>query len=258
MRTPPPPVDRDVNLARYSTPDVVAHYARDKSLQPSEEQLFARHIKPDMAILDLGVGGGRTTPFLASAARRYVGVDYSRAMVESCRAQYPALEFELADASDLGAFSDASFDAVVFAFNGIDCLDSDASRARCLAEISRLLRDRGVFIFSSHNARSLALAPELRGARGHQIPWRIARAIAKTPVRAARTLRGGAFRPGQGYVWDPVDGGMRTYVSTPTRLIPQLTAAGLETLEVLSGPRPGQRGPYFVRWYYYACRRLPR
>ena len=38
-----------------------------------------------MAILDLGVGGGRTTPHLSSIAARYVGADYAAEMVARCQ-----------------------------------------------------------------------------------------------------------------------------------------------------------------------------
>jgi ubiquinone/menaquinone biosynthesis C-methylase UbiE len=62
-----------------------------------------------MAILDRAVGGGRTTPYLAKAARRYVGADY----VEVCRPRFPDQEFRHCDATDMAPFGDEEFDAVV-------------------------------------------------------------------------------------------------------------------------------------------------
>src|SRR5271157_5254557 len=53
-----------------------------------------------MYILDLGVGGGRTTAYLSSIAGQYVRVDYVPEMVEACRAEYPRLEFQTSDAID--------------------------------------------------------------------------------------------------------------------------------------------------------------
>src|SRR5262249_11469211 len=155
--------------------EVVSYYEGQTELQACEKHLFENHLKPGMAILDIGVGGGRTTPHLSGISGRYVGVDYSKAMVETCRRRFPTLEFRNCDATDMRQFADSAFDAVVFSFNGIDSIRSGEGRARCLAEISRVLTPEGIFIFSSHNARALGIWPMLQGARGHQIPWRIIR-----------------------------------------------------------------------------------
>ena len=87
-----------------------------------------------MAILDMGVGGGRTTQYLSQIAGRYVGADYSEAMVDTCRKRFPDQEFRHCDARDIAPFADGEFDAVVFSANGIDYIAADEGRARCLAE----------------------------------------------------------------------------------------------------------------------------
>ena len=69
------------NLEIYNAPDVTAYYAALNYLTPCERLLFDTYISTGSAILDLGVGGGRTTPYLASRAARYVGVDNAEAMV---------------------------------------------------------------------------------------------------------------------------------------------------------------------------------
>ena len=50
----------DINLKAYSDPAVVSHYAKMEKLQPCEELIFQRWIRPGATVLDLGVGGGRT------------------------------------------------------------------------------------------------------------------------------------------------------------------------------------------------------
>jgi SAM-dependent methyltransferase len=67
----------------------------------------------------------------------------------------PQLEFSVADAADLSAFRDESFDAVVFAFNGIDFVLPDGDRRACLGHVYRILKPGGVMIFSSHNPRAI-------------------------------------------------------------------------------------------------------
>jgi SAM-dependent methyltransferase len=246
----------DGNLAKYETGEVVSYYARQNELQPAEAQLFARHLRPGMAILDMGVGGGRTTHYLSRIATRYVGADYSHAMVESCRSRFPGLEFRHCDATDMAPFADGEFDAVVFSFNGIDIIRSDEGRRRCLQETARVLKPGGLFIFSSHNARVLAVWPALRGAKPHQFVWRTLRAVGKSTQLTLKALRGKAFGPGEGYIHDPVHGGMDHYVSTPQTMVPQLREAGFAVLEQVAGPQPEVRSPYFVPWHYYACRKV--
>ncbi len=160
----------DTNLQIYDAPEVAAHYAALDYLTPCERLLFETYVAPGSAVLDLGVGGGRTTSYLAQRASRYVGVDYAAAMVTACQAKFPGLEFVVADAANLAAFPDASFDVVVFAFNGIDYVLPDESRRSCFEHVHRVLKAGGVVIFSSHNARAVlhtsALEPGAPAADG--------------------------------------------------------------------------------------------
>src|SRR5271167_4736060 len=120
----------DPNIPIYNAPAVAEYYAGLDYLTPCERLLFDEYLKPGMAVLELGVGGGRTTAYLSSIASRYVGVDYASEMIAACRKKFPRLDFEVGDAADLSRFDAASFDAVVMAFNGIDYLIPDESRLR--------------------------------------------------------------------------------------------------------------------------------
>lgn len=247
----------DGNREKYESDAVVSFYECQTVLQPSEQHLFSRQLTPGWAILDMGVGGGRTTPYLANVAGRYVGADYSVAMIEACRRRFPSLEFRHCDATDMAQFADGEFDAVVFSFNGIDVIRSNDARARCLSETSRVLKPGGKFIFSSHNARILGVWPQLKGASGIRVPWRIARSVLKSLQLSTRAILQPAFRSGEGFINDPVHGGMQHYVSIPATMQPQLESHGLEVIEIVGGPDPSVKSQYFTPWYYYACRKLP-
>jgi SAM-dependent methyltransferase len=227
-----------------------------EGLQPCEEAMFQRWIRPGAAVLDLGVGGGRTAGPLSKTADRYVGIDYSQGMVEASRARYPKLEFRLGDATDLSQFEDRLFDAVVFSFNGIDYIRADEGRAKCLREVARVLKPSGVFVVSSHNARAIGVWPQLKTARGVQIPWRIIRSFYASARLAARTLSHPAFWKGSGYGVDPVHGGLATYSSTPRTFAPQVESAGLEVVDVIGGNYPDVKALWLTPWHYYACRKL--
>ena len=56
-------------------------------------------------------------------------------MIRACRSKFPHLRFNVADASDLSQFADASFDSVVFSFNGLDCLAPHGNVAQALSHI---------------------------------------------------------------------------------------------------------------------------
>jgi SAM-dependent methyltransferase len=245
----------DSNLAKYNSPEVVSFYETKTELQPCEKHLFDSYLKPSMMLLDMGVGGGRTTPYLSGRAGRYIGADYSEAMVASCRRRFPGLEFCHCDAADMRQFPDSAFDSVVFSFNGIDYIRNDEGRACCFAETSRVLKPGGIFIFSSHNARALAIWPLLQGARGRQIPLHIVRSVVKNARMARRMLASGAYAAGEGYIHDPVHGGLDTYVSTPATLAPQLTRVGLEIIETVGSRFPTVRSALLTPWYYYSCRK---
>ncbi len=101
-------------------------------------------------ILDVGVGAGRTLPYLRSLSDDYVAVDYLQEMVSLTRLRYPDARIEHADARDLAAFEDGTFALVVFSLNGIDGLAHE-DRPRVHAAVKRVLRPGGLFAYSTHN-----------------------------------------------------------------------------------------------------------
>ncbi|CCQ49882.1 similar to Methylase involved in ubiquinone/menaquinone biosynthesis [Crocosphaera watsonii WH 8502] len=60
---------KDKNFQTYSTSDVVNYYQYLQQLQPAEETLIKllRNQLSNMKMLDLGVGGGRTTKHFFSS-----------------------------------------------------------------------------------------------------------------------------------------------------------------------------------------------
>lgn len=150
----------DNNQKTYTRSSVVHHYAQLKQLQPAEKTILNLLISrgSSLKILDIGVGGGRTTQHFAPIAAEYVGIDYSAEMITACQKRFPewrqTVSFEVGDVRDLSRFEDDSFDFILFSFNGIDYI-SHADRLKAFREVARVGRPEGYFFFSSHNLQGL-------------------------------------------------------------------------------------------------------
>ena len=146
--------DQDqVNRAVYYSPHVYLYYL-SKSLMPVERAFFSKYEQQWMGrdILDVGVGPGRTSRYLAPKARQYEAIDYSPVMVNQFRKLLPHISIHQADFRRLRMFANASFDLVFATANVIDALPHD-DRLSALRESSRVLRPGGLFAFSTHNIR---------------------------------------------------------------------------------------------------------
>jgi SAM-dependent methyltransferase len=122
-------------------------------------------------ILDVGVGTGRTTSLLRLLSDAYVGIDYAPAMVAAARSRHPGLDLRQDDARTLDSCADASFDLVLFSYNGIDAVDHD-DRQRVLSSFGRVLRPGGLLVYSTLN---------VDGPVARERPWRL---YPPTPWRA--------------------------------------------------------------------------
>jgi SAM-dependent methyltransferase len=151
---------------------VVADFATDGYTDPGEAAALAAVSHWAAGdVLDIGIGGGRTTGLLASRASSYVGVDISPEMLDLARARFPGVDLREGDAAGLAGLPDAAFDLVVFSYNGLDALDH-TRRGRALAAMARVTRPGGRVLFSSLNLdgvsfdeRPLLVAGGLRSPR---------------------------------------------------------------------------------------------
>jgi ubiquinone/menaquinone biosynthesis C-methylase UbiE len=142
----------EANKRAYDTPGGPESYARHTTLLKAEEFIFSylsEAIK-DKAILDIGVGAGRTVPYLRGLSNDYTGIDYSENMLKYCRVKYSDAKLLLCDARNMDVFEDRVFDVVFCGWNAIDDADH-GDRTRMLREIYRVLRKNGLFVFSAHN-----------------------------------------------------------------------------------------------------------
>jgi len=240
-------VERDPNRSRYERRSAVREWATKAHLEAPERTALDL-LGPDLArirLLDLGVGGGRTTVHFAPLVAEYVGVDYSAPLVEACRRRFdgdPSVEFVHADARSI-PYPDHSFDLVVFSVNGIDCLDHEG-RMAALREVARLCRPGGLFFFSSHNLdaieEAISLAGRLRALRATRRRARLPLAVVKhlpgavltrysNPAPSELVKRDWVWLSKGWPLWAPC----RTYHATPAEVSRQLNSVGFDLETVI-------------------------
>lgn len=151
----------DKNYKTYKASNIVEYYKQLTQLQPAEQTLITllkSHLST-FKMLDLGVGGGRTTQYFAALVKEYIGIDYSAEMITACQQRFidysKSIVFEVGDARNIHQFADNSFDLILFSFNGIDYVNHQ-DRLKIIAEIKRVGKPGCYVFFSSHNLQSMA------------------------------------------------------------------------------------------------------
>lgn len=156
----------------FEEPAALEHYARAAAslgLWRSEEIVFESVLRHDDEILDAGCSAGRVAFGLwKKGFRKITGVDFAPGMVAEARRLAEAMEFPIRflveDVTNL-SFPDATFDAVIFAFNGLMQIPGREHRRKALRDLARITRVGGVFVFTTHDRdlgryrRSFACAP---------------------------------------------------------------------------------------------------
>lgn len=170
------PMD-SINRRAWRRRDAVWTYAHASGwLDPGEQRAIEAAAAGARGgrVLDIGVGGGRTIELLRGLGAEYVAIDYTSEQVAAARQRHPDADIRLMDARALD-FPEAHFDLVAFSFNGIDSVDLEGRR-RILAEVRRVLRPGGRFVFSALNRNG----PSHRHRDGFAFTW--------NPARAGRNL----------------------------------------------------------------------
>lgn len=142
---------------------VIEQYSRDDSLQSyrqitlqglwkEEKEVFAKYVPQHGRILDLGCGTGRVAFNLVTEGQIFA-CDIVPAMIDTANALKPEFanqpEFSVQDGRQM-SYPDAYFDTVIFAYNGVNTVPGRISREQIFAEVNRVLKDDGIFIFASH------------------------------------------------------------------------------------------------------------
>ena len=187
-----------VNRSTWKLPGTVRVYERLEGWIDPGEKAAVERVAAEVRgqpVLDMGVGAGRTTALWKAISSDYVGIDYTREMVDACRAKHPDARIEHMDARDLSAFADNQFALVMFSFNGIDAVGVE-DRHQVLREVHRVLEPGGIFLLSAHNRHGPGHGEQPRLAldftwNPFKLGWRLLKLLRSLPQawRNARRLR---------------------------------------------------------------------
>lgn len=130
-----------------------AAFTKEVGLWDSEKYVFEKYIEKTDTILDLGCGAGRTTfPLFDLGYKDITGIDLTPEMIYEANdlSNYfgSKIEFKIGDATDL-KFPDATFNVVLFSFNGLMTIPGPDQRECAIQEINRVLTENGIFIFTT-------------------------------------------------------------------------------------------------------------
>ncbi|WP_424971854.1 bifunctional 2-polyprenyl-6-hydroxyphenol methylase/3-demethylubiquinol 3-O-methyltransferase UbiG [Dinoroseobacter sp. S76] len=106
-------------------------------------------------VLDLGCAGGFMAEALARKGARVTGIDPAAKAIAAAQAHAAAEGLEIRYDTGVGEalpYGDASFDAVVC----VDVLEHVEDLAQVVAEVSRVLRPGGMFLFDTINRNPIA------------------------------------------------------------------------------------------------------
>ncbi len=234
------------NHELQNTEVAVAAYDRECLLRVDEELLFNEFLPPAPArVLDLGVGNGRTTVPLHERGYHVTGIEYCQPLVDAALRRNPHVDIRWGDARHLD-FADATIDAVIFSWNGIDYMDPYTERLKVLKEAYRVLKPGGIFLLSSHNA--FGVIDRLRR------PWGLTK---RGLMFLYDQLVHGRQMRGWYCIWRDDSLGKPLFYSAPPRVqSANLRSAGWEVLRVSSVCTPKRP----VRWWVdvhvnYTCRK---
>lgn len=211
----------------YESNSFIDDYIPQVELQKPESEVLEelKNELPNLRMLDIGVGLGRTTRYFAPLAKEYIGIDYSSNMIKTCRLKYSNLRFEVADARNLSLFKDAYFDFVMFSFNGIDNVEHK-ERVTILGEIHRVMRKGGYFCFSTLNLNSWRLKPPFKFSKSPRLLYRSTYNFLLN-YEVLRTLKPNRTKLQHAMVYFTYkDFLLRNYFITPSGQLKQLQDAG--------------------------------
>ncbi len=120
----------------------------------SEKDLINKYaIDKKIRILDMGCGAGRCAYGIEGLGYKNIdAIDFSKLMIKKAKAvcDNSSINFEVGDCTTINKDKDI-YDLIIFSFNGLMMIPKQENRVKALNELHRVLKDDGIFIFTTHD-----------------------------------------------------------------------------------------------------------
>ena len=155
------------NVSIYSRKGIAPYYAREP-LHPPEIQIFIKHKAEfsNKTVLDIGVGTGRTSKYLAPYCKRYVGIELNKDMLNLFSENLPQIELVHCDMREFAGLNKDKFEFVLGSYSAFDALNH-ADRVKMFHNTHTMMQANGMFCFSTHNLnwKGIGSSPKLERAK---------------------------------------------------------------------------------------------
>jgi ubiquinone/menaquinone biosynthesis C-methylase UbiE len=137
-------------------------------------EFIAPNVDQNSTVLEVAMGHGRWTPFLAKRARRYIGVDFGPSCVKFCRSRFASLakaEFHINDGRSMPMVGSSSVQ-FIWSFDSFVHIEPDIT-AGYMREFARVLSPGGRCVI--HHPGTPTFAQRSQGGRSQLTTERFAR-----------------------------------------------------------------------------------
>lgn len=139
------------NNSKWNNQKIIKWYISRKHIQNGEKKILELvdflNIK---TMLDIGVGGGRTSMYFLNLVESYLGIDIVPDFIDTLQKKYSQKQFKCMNVLDITNL-EKTYDFILFSHNGIDNLLTLEEYTKALDNMYKVCNKNGYVCFSSHN-----------------------------------------------------------------------------------------------------------
>lgn len=142
-------------MKKWNSTDITNWYKTRDHIQGGEEKILKilqQTLSKKDSMLDIGIGGGRTTIHFSNLFQNYLGIDIADNYLTFLRKKFPLCKFHIENILTFN--TEDIYNFILFSHNGIDCLHNINDYLKVIRKMYDLCSKDGYIAFSSHNILS--------------------------------------------------------------------------------------------------------